>query len=759
MRLPLLRIVVTMMVLATLGVLSGCSGGSGNSDTYTPPAGSPAQPLHLTVTPGSGLVSLAWTPVSGATSYTVYWAASPDVSRSSTIIPDITGTGYTHTGLANGTRYYYRITASNAAGESVLSDEVSAVPQGTAPAAPGILSAAPGNSQTTIVWSSSPGASAYNLYWNTSSPVSSSSSKISGLTGTTFNHTGLSANGRYYYRLSAVNEYGESPLSTEISAKTASGLSLSITVPAIGTLSDDPLAFVVVPTSTYEVTSLLAQLENDIYPLVYSSCAASGRYGCTPGWGASIPMGRYQRGLRTISVTATDAAGSTASATSIIDYDKKPLVSVASPADHQVLREPSVRISASCSDDDPAGCTSVSAYANGSLLATVAGGVMDKTFSLNGQDGDAVTIRVDVTDSRNQTVSTSRTVHVETLAGFSEVATVPGDIFDFSPDRILYVDSNSGVASLKIRSVSSGSDTLVARDSLQTPQRGGLTPTGAMYTMKGSTGVYGTIYDYRSGASENLGFPESSFTIAGSYAIWFGYDLAGTSDYLYLRDFAAGTTTGLVKYNLSSGYNPSKGDFDVAANGDAVYWTNYIFDTNVIRVRNGVSTRITNDLGASSGIPLWYQNMSPKTDGINVCYLKREYRNPGGAGATSLYLHDGTREVQLSAPFTNDSYGSTSSFQYRLNNGWTAYTKPGLTNQSQIWLRAADGTSTQVTYFSTSSSIVFLAHNGEMMISNSGELYLFKPGQTGLIYVASSQARPAYFSGAWYFVVGRTLFR
>ncbi len=63
--------------------------------------------------------------ISGATSYSLYWSTSSGVSSSSTSIPSITSTSYTHTGLTNGTTYYYRVAPVNSDGTGELSNEAS----------------------------------------------------------------------------------------------------------------------------------------------------------------------------------------------------------------------------------------------------------------------------------------------------------------------------------------------------------------------------------------------------------------------------------------------------------------------------------------------------------------------------------------------------------------------------------------------------------------------------------------------------------
>jgi hypothetical protein len=59
----------------------------------------------------------------------VYWGSSSGITSSSTAITGITDDNYTHTGLDNGTTYYYTVATVNSAGTGSLSDEYSATPR------------------------------------------------------------------------------------------------------------------------------------------------------------------------------------------------------------------------------------------------------------------------------------------------------------------------------------------------------------------------------------------------------------------------------------------------------------------------------------------------------------------------------------------------------------------------------------------------------------------------------------------------------
>ena len=121
--------------------LVGCGGGGGGGGPKRPSA-----PHTLAVFPSNGKATLTWNLVPNATSYTVYWDTMPGVTKATgTAIPNVTPP-YTHTGLTNGTAYYYIVTARNSKGEGLPSAETSALPfAGPGPYDPPWASVAPAN--------------------------------------------------------------------------------------------------------------------------------------------------------------------------------------------------------------------------------------------------------------------------------------------------------------------------------------------------------------------------------------------------------------------------------------------------------------------------------------------------------------------------------------------------------------------------------------------------------------------------------------
>ena len=84
-------------------------------------------PASLTATATNAQITLNWAAASGATSYTLKRGTSAG-NESVTVVSGYSGTTYTNNGLANGTTYYYVVTATGPGGASGNSPEASATP-------------------------------------------------------------------------------------------------------------------------------------------------------------------------------------------------------------------------------------------------------------------------------------------------------------------------------------------------------------------------------------------------------------------------------------------------------------------------------------------------------------------------------------------------------------------------------------------------------------------------------------------------------
>ena len=203
------------LIEASDGRLYGLTAGgfSGSATMYKVTLVPPA-PSAFTITAADGRVALRWNAVRSANDYTVLQGTAagalsviPAQSALSTTSADITG-------LTNGTRYFFSVTAANEAGVSARAAEVSAVPVAVTSG----LTATPGTGQITLRWDAATGATGYRVFRGTTPGVTGSTPIQSALTATTFTDAGLTSGTTYYY--SVANEYGSviGPASTEASA-------------------------------------------------------------------------------------------------------------------------------------------------------------------------------------------------------------------------------------------------------------------------------------------------------------------------------------------------------------------------------------------------------------------------------------------------------------------------------------------------------------------------------------------------------------
>ena len=220
-----MRIWDKLSAILMLAVMAGCGGGYSGGGGGGNPA--PPTPAGLAATAGDAQVALTWSASIYATSYRV--KRSTTTGGPYTQISTPTTTAFTDTGLTNGTKYFYVVSAYDAAGESANSSEVSATPKATsAPAAPTGLTATPGNAQVALNWTASTGATSYNVkrslasggpYTTLGSPAVTTSTDTTVTNGT-----------KYFYVVTAVNAVGESGNSLEMNATPSNSVAVNVTV-------------------------------------------------------------------------------------------------------------------------------------------------------------------------------------------------------------------------------------------------------------------------------------------------------------------------------------------------------------------------------------------------------------------------------------------------------------------------------------------------------------------------------------------------
>ncbi|MCW7491101.1 chitobiase/beta-hexosaminidase C-terminal domain-containing protein [Leptospira sp. 2 VSF19] len=98
--------------------LAGNLSTAGNQSFHVGP---PNAPAFVEAQAGGTSAVVQWWPVTGATSYEVYYSTSPGVTTAATSFGPVADPYATITGLNGGTLYYFRVVASNSFGSSTIS--------------------------------------------------------------------------------------------------------------------------------------------------------------------------------------------------------------------------------------------------------------------------------------------------------------------------------------------------------------------------------------------------------------------------------------------------------------------------------------------------------------------------------------------------------------------------------------------------------------------------------------------------------------
>ena len=228
---------------ATTNVVTNPGSGSPNGLVYEafigaaappPPPSAPAAPV-VTPTPGSTTVTLNWLQPAGTTPI-YYNVLRGDAANSITTVlsPGQTGTSFVDSNLKNGQTYWYQVVAINSVScpqpfqpstcsTGTASAPVSATPQAaTPPAAPTLTASTPFFffSGVNLSWTTPASQLAITGYNLSRSTDGTNFVLYAQGTGNSWRDTGTVRGRRYYYRITAVSQAGES-LPSNISSAVA----------------------------------------------------------------------------------------------------------------------------------------------------------------------------------------------------------------------------------------------------------------------------------------------------------------------------------------------------------------------------------------------------------------------------------------------------------------------------------------------------------------------------------------------------------
>jgi hypothetical protein len=416
-------------------------------------------------------------------------------------------------------------------------------------------------------------------------------------------------------------------------------------------------------------------------------------------------------------------------------HDNPPVVTVTEPLTDSVAR-PTIRVVASCDDDDPTGCAGMRIRFGGAceasnlpILFTTSDAALDTVVDLSSREGQYLDLCVDGLDSAGQVTTPEPMVYVESSLYLVEVASVPERILDFEDKRILWQDTSSSPFFLKLTHWPTLSEEAILP---QDPSRrwfdGQASSLGAV-VQRSFPGPGNDLGDFTNGVLQILPGNPSRYGVAGTWAIY-----SDNANILVRRDLATTTDETITTFSV--------GDqrYQVFRNGDVLWQASH--NSPVQRYRAGTSTQLS---------PMDSRRRFPfATDGTNVAWVRIDNTGSG------VYLWDGAMgEIELAPPGPNPSSVAT-------HAGWVAYTRQGGSGVYQVWARSPAGIPSQVTFFSTStvSRVLDVGPTGAVLIRtvDTDRLLHGRVGNPTLLDLGRYTLLKR-FEDEVYMAIGRTLFR
>jgi hypothetical protein len=508
-------------------------------------------------------------------------------------------------------------------------------------------------------------------------------------------------------------------LATVVTASAAGRASADITIQTGSSPVDvHSVSYKVAVTvsSTYALQSVHAQVENVGADLVLTSGS----------WGGTLSLNAIGYGSHTLTYTATDVTGASATATLPLFYDLPPVLHVTAPVQDSVART-SLRVAATCSDDGPDPCSIEVRYGLDLVSITVKSS-LDQIVDLSRYDSQETAVYIDAVDSSSQKMSYGARIYVDSTSTLREVEELDGTILDADCRRALvYV----GLSSLKLydRMTHQYTDVAATSTAMFDPgARSYLTRGGAIFRANGG------LYQFERNQLALVDSGGSGLTVAGDYALWWNHALI-------VRDLVSETNT-----VVDASPMVSETDVDVGPNGDVAFSSSRPFQ--IYRWRHGDVTSLTAP-GAT-----W--NFSPRTDGISVAYLKGD----DSRRTTQSALFTNGAEITLDPGDPSDvGYNLRAGADYQVNAGWTAYTM-FWSSARQVYLRDPAGTTQRLTQFGLVSTVDAMdSAGGVMMIVGDGvgnaRRYFASPS-VAPVKVSGWPGRAVSIGGTWHLILGRS---
>ena len=277
-------------------VATNAFGSSVASSTATAtPVAVPYPVPFVTAYPLPGGATVSWSPaISNGLPISKYVATASPGGASCTAT---TGTKCSIAGLTNGTAYTFTVKAVNALGVSLVSPASAPITPVAAPSAPTAVSAQALSEAALVSWTAPAANGSVITGYNVSSSPSGFSCSTTGATSCTV--TGLTDGTSYSFSITALSAVGSSPAASSPAV-------VPTNVPGA------PTSVSAVASNGTIAASWTAPANHGLAISTYTATAQPGGYSCTSSTTKCTILGLYDGQAYVVTVTATNAAGSSA---------------------------------------------------------------------------------------------------------------------------------------------------------------------------------------------------------------------------------------------------------------------------------------------------------------------------------------------------------------------------------------------------------------------------------------------------------------
>ncbi len=517
-----------------------------------------------------------------------------------------------------------------------------------------------------------------------------------------------------------------------IPAAGRAAISITIGSPAPSAKSSDQLNIEVAVSSTYELDTIWAVVEDRSTPLLYDQTKGA--------YVGSLSLTGLPQGMLQLKVSVQDVFGNSQTATRDFIFDSYPVVTIISPVENAAYQN-KLHIKVNVSDVGSANC-------KGKITNTLTGFKVEFVNSIDTMldvipniDASNFQIVFSAIDSANQIKTVYVLVFKDNSSYLSHYFTGIGKIIDFKDNRVLMTTTDSsGLAHYSIVSTLDSSSEAI---DLGPTQNADTRIFGAILCQGGAAFIIGNkvgaitqyhAYLWRNGALLNISQPLGTAALiddlqsAGNYLMWLnGMDNISITDLTTLNT----SFTGANVLNIGNYLSPE---------GDIAYSvSNTSSGYNVVRysISNQTTTPITNNS---------YSNIYPTVDNNNLIYLRR--MDIHAPEKDSLHLVVGTVDYNLGHPEFSNKRAT-----YTLYDGHALYKKDG-----QVWLWSPGNTVKQLSFFSTVSEVDKLGADGKALFTHLSGRY-YADSVTAFTRVAGISGNSFYVNNEFYLALGGTLYK